>query len=279
LAGWRNDLALSVSARFFAIGFLTIRVFGRMIVSEVIAFRLPPHSPWCSLGSTGVMNILIVYAHPNPRSFNAAMKDLAVDVLTKRGHDVQVSDLYAMNFDPVGGPRDFTDVEDPSCFRYQREQVRAHLSGGFVLQLQQEMDKLLWADFVLFQFPLWWFSLPAILKGWVDRVFAMGFAYSDTARFETGVFRGKRAMLSITTGGLPSRYDADGQYGEFEAVVRHVQFGMFHFVGIDVLPPFVAFGAARIQTEQREAYLATFRERLLQLDATAAVFEHPKLVV
>jgi NAD(P)H dehydrogenase (quinone) len=222
------------------------------------------------------VNVLIVYAHPNPRSFNAAMKDVAVDVLTARGHDVRLSDLYAMNFDPVGGPRDFTDLEDPSCFRYQREQVRAQASAGFVPLLQQEMDKLLKADFILFQFPLWWFSMPAILKGWVDRVFAMGFAYSDTERFDTGIFRGKRAMLAVTTGGLPRRYSPEGAYGNFDAIVRHIEFGMLHFVGMDVLPPFVAYGAARVQTEQREAYLAAFRERLLALDGTAPVLAHAK---
>jgi len=59
------------------------------------------------------------------------------------------------------------------------------------------MDKLVWADFVIFQFPLWWFSVPAILKGWVDRVFAMGFSYNYGRSYEKGVFRGKRAMLSL----------------------------------------------------------------------------------
>jgi NAD(P)H dehydrogenase (quinone) len=89
------------------------------------------------------MRALIVYAHPSPHSFNAALKNIAVDVLTTSGHDVQVSDLYAMNFDAVGGPRDFIALEDPSYFRYQREQLHAHRSMGFDSGLQQEMEKLL----------------------------------------------------------------------------------------------------------------------------------------
>ncbi len=60
------------------------------------------------------MNTLIVYAHEEPQSFNAALKDRAVTVLTDAGHTVEVSDLYAMNFDPVGGKRDFTELADPS---------------------------------------------------------------------------------------------------------------------------------------------------------------------
>jgi NAD(P)H dehydrogenase (quinone) len=220
------------------------------------------------------MRVLIVYAHPEPRSFNAAMKDLACQVLTSCAHEVQVSDLYQMRFYPVAGPDDFSERQDSSSFNLQREQLNATRAGLFVPQLQGEMNKVLWADLLMFQFPLWWFSLPAILKGWVDRVFAMGFAYSDEKRFETGVFRGKRAMLALTTGGLPSRYDADGQYGKIDAMIRHIQFGMFHFVGMDVLPPFVAYGAARVTAEQRAIYLDAFRERLLAVDSTAPMLSH-----
>jgi NAD(P)H dehydrogenase (quinone) len=147
------------------------------------------------------MRILIVYAHPEPLSFTAALKNLAMEVLTEAGHEVQVSDLYAMKFDPAGGPTDFLAREDPSVFRYQREQIHATAADLFAPQLKAEMSKLAWADFVIFQFPLWWFSLPAILKGWVDRVFAMGFSYNIGQSYEKGVFRGKRAMLSFTTGG------------------------------------------------------------------------------
>src|SRR5215472_14670086 len=102
------------------------------------------------------MNVLIVYAHPEPLSFNAAMKNLAVEVLTAAGHEVRVSDLYAMNFTAAGGPVDFLDRLDPACFRYQREQMRATTDNKFVPQLKTEMDKLTWADLLIFQFPLWW---------------------------------------------------------------------------------------------------------------------------
>ena len=56
-------------------------------------------------------------------------------------------------------------------------------------------------ELMLWQFPLWWFGLPAVFKGWVDRVFAMGRTYGGDRRFETGVFRDKQALLSVTTGG------------------------------------------------------------------------------
>jgi NAD(P)H dehydrogenase (quinone) len=217
------------------------------------------------------MKALIVYAHPEPQSFNAALKNLAVEVLTSAGHQVQVSDLYAMNFTPAGGPVDFLERVDPDCFRYQREQMHATSADKFEPQLKAEMDKLAWADLVIFQFPLWWFSLPAILKGWVDRVFAMGFSYGAEQRFETGVFRGKRAMLAFTTGGPPTSYGPNGKNGDLDILLRHVQYGMFWFVGMEVLPPFIAYGAARVDHEQRAAYLAAYKERLLSLDSTAPI--------
>jgi len=220
------------------------------------------------------MNVLIVYAHPEPLSFNAALKNAAVEVLGGAGHEVQVSDLYAMRFDSAGGPVDFIERDDPSCFRYQREQIHATASDLFVPELKAEMDKLVWADFVVFQFPLWWFSLPAILKGWVDRVFAMGFSYGVEQRHETGIFRGKRAMLSFTTGGPPASYVPGGRNGDLDELLRHIQYGMLNFVGMDVLPPFVAYGAARVTPEQRAAYLAAYRERLLTLDSTAPIQYH-----
>jgi len=220
------------------------------------------------------MNVLIVYTHPEPRSFNAAMKDLAVEVLTQSGHQVQVSDLYALNFSPAGGPSDFIAREDTDFFHYQREQTHAHASNSFVPELKAEMDKLQWADLVIFQFPLWWFSLPAILKGWVDRVFAMEFAYGSGRRHETGVFRGKRAMLAFTTGGPPSSYTEGGSHGDVFELLRHVQYGMFHFVGMDVLAPFIAYGAARVTAAERAAYLERYRERLLKIESDVPLEFH-----
>ena len=222
------------------------------------------------------MNVLIVYAHPEPLSFNAAMKNLAVEVLRAAGHQVQVSDLYAMKFNPVGGPWDFQQLENPSFFHYQREQIHATAADLFMPELKAEMDKLVWADFVILQFPLWWFSLPAILKGWIDRVFAMGFSYNAGRSYDQGVFRGKRSMLSLTTGGPAASYGPGTKNGSIDQVLRHIQSGMQYFIGMDVLPPFIAYGASRAAPEQRAAYLEAYRQRLLSLETiTPLQFSSP----
>lgn len=78
-------------------------------------------------------------------------------------------------------------------------------------------------------------------------------------------------MLSFTTGGPQATYGPGGKNGDINDLLRHVQYGMLHFVGMDVLPPFIAYGASRVTAEQRAAYLAAYRERLLSLDTTAPI--------
>lgn len=208
------------------------------------------------------MRVLIVYAHPEPRSFVGALRDEASVTLARAGHEVAVSDLYAMRFDAAGGPQDFRELASPGRFGYQREQMKAAADGGFVPEVGREIAKVRDAELLLFVFPLWWFGLPAILKGWVDRVFAMGFAYGRGQEHETGPLRGKTAMLALTTGSPAPAFTSNGKNGSINALLFPVQYGMLHFVGMDVLPPFIAYGAARVDDAARAGYLSEWRERL-----------------
>jgi NAD(P)H dehydrogenase (quinone) len=208
------------------------------------------------------MNALIVYAHEEPKSFNGALRDTAAHVLKQAGHTVEVSDLFAMKFNPVGGKHDFTKLNDPSFFKYGVEQGAATEAKTFAADVAKEQEKLFRADFLLLQFPLWWFGLPAILKGWVDRVLAAGLTYSFGTWYSNGVFKGKRAMLSLTTGGPPSIYSPRGLNGDLNMILFPINHGVLRFVGFDVLPPFVAWAAARSTLEQRQEYLKCFEQRL-----------------
>jgi len=120
------------------------------------------------------MRVFIVHAHPEWKSFNGAMTREAVRALTGAGHDVTVSDLYGMAFNPVSDRNNFVTVKDAEYYRQQNEEAHAAARDGFAQDIQREMDKLFWCDALILQFPLWWFGLPAILKGWIDRVFASG---------------------------------------------------------------------------------------------------------
>lgn len=213
------------------------------------------------------MNVLIVYAHNEPASFCAAMLRTATTTLRAAGHGVVVSDLFAMGFDPVSDRRNFSTVLDPARLRLQAEEAHAHSEGGFVPALRAEMHKLAACDLLIFLFPIWWLGLPAILKGWVDRVFAVGVAYGGGRYFGSGVMRGKRAMCILTTGGLPASYDGSGHYASIDTVLYPVHRGVFEFTGFEVLPPFVAHGANRIGDGERAQILEALRARLTHIAA------------
>jgi len=116
------------------------------------------------------MKVLIVHAHPEPNSFTAALRDQAVTTLEAQGHEVKVSDLYAMNWNPVASADDFSARDNPDYLVYTLEQRLGVKSQSLAPDIQQELEKLLWADLLILNFPIFWFSTPAILKGWIDRV-------------------------------------------------------------------------------------------------------------
>lgn len=213
------------------------------------------------------MDVLIVYAHPEPTSFNAALVARAKAALRPAGHTVTVSDLYADRFDPEAGRHDFSTVADPDRFHYQSEQALAARQEAFVPEIAREQARVAAADLLVLQFPLWWGGPPAILKGWFERVLAYGFAYVDGRRFDTGVFKGRRALLSVTTGGTTARFGPDGAYGEIEKVLSQTQRLTLQYMGYSVEEPFVAYGAPRVGDEGRAAYLDEFARRVVEAAA------------
>ena len=123
------------------------------------------------------MNVLLVYAHPEPRSLNGSIRDFMVDRFVRAGHAVEVSDLYAMRWKPSLDADDFPQRDAAQPFRPSADSKRAFAEGAQTADVAAEQQKLRRADLVIFQFPLWWFSVPAIMKGWFERVYAYGFAY------------------------------------------------------------------------------------------------------
>ncbi|GAA0550203.1 NAD(P)H-dependent oxidoreductase [Chitinophaga japonensis] len=208
------------------------------------------------------MNVLIVYAHPEPKSMNNAMFKAAVEALTAAGHQVQTSDLYAMQFDPVSDRANFTSVHNPAFFKQQLEEVHATEVNGFASFIDAEQQKVEWCDLMIWQFPLWWFSVPAILKGWVDRVFAMGRMYGNGHFYENGISNGKKAMLSLTTGGAEETYIEGGLHGDLAGILRPLHRGILEFNGFSVLPPQVVYGPARMTEDGRRQELDNWQQRL-----------------
>ncbi len=215
---------------------------------------------------------LIVHTHPEPESFCAAQMREAVRTLEAQGYTVELSDLYQMQWNAALGEQDFTH-ELVGHFKPQVEQVKALKEGTLAADVAAEVEKVRRADLLVFSFPMWWFSLPALLKGWVDRVFAMGVAYGGTVgRFETGGFVGKRAVLLFTTGSTEDMFGPEARDGDLEVLLFHIHHGRLFFVGFDVLAPVVSYSPARKSPGERAAQLTAVQEAFSTLSDRQVLF-------
>lgn len=208
------------------------------------------------------MKVFAVYWHPEPQSFNAAMFQTIRETFAASQDEVRTSDLHAMQFDPVSSRGNFLGVREARYFKPQIEEQHATDMNGFADEIESEIAKLEWCDLMIWQFPLWWFGLPAALKGWVDRVFAMGRTYGGGRYYRSGVFRGKRALLSLTTGSSDDAYREDGFNGDITGILRPIHRGILQFVGFDALTPHIVYAPARLSEQQRVDELGAFSRRL-----------------
>jgi NAD(P)H dehydrogenase (quinone) len=224
------------------------------------------------------MKVLIVLAHPEPQSFNGSLARLAEETFVTGGAEVRISDLYSRQFEPDEHARHFSQRKNPIRFDVQTEQRFNHHQGTLPVDVTREIDDVLWADFVMLQFPLWWFGLPAILKGWMDRVFAYGALYTGSHCFQAGVCRGKRAMLSVTTGSPAEVCAHNGQEGDTQLILWPIHYAL-HYVGFSVLEPSLITGVrggyagndAAIQDRYLDTRLLEQRLRLTNLDSIPVI--------
>ncbi|HEX4108704.1 MAG TPA: NAD(P)H-dependent oxidoreductase [Solirubrobacteraceae bacterium] len=205
---------------------------------------------------------LIVYANPEPASFGAALRDHARATLEGAGVAVELSDLYAMDFEPVARAEDFAVRRFPQRLWYDREQQHAVRNQVLAADIEAEVAKLRRADLVLLMFPLWWFSVPAIMKGWFDRVLVKGVAYGGGERYENGGFAGKRALIVTTTNAWPGMTAPDGLLGDIDVILWPLQNGVLAYTGFAVLPPVVAHAVAFVDDHERRRVLDELTARL-----------------
>ncbi len=160
------------------------------------------------------MRVLIVYAHPNKNSFNHAILEKMQQGLQAEGHEVQVKDLYAENFDPVLRASDLESLQ----------------LGNIPENIAKEQASLCWAEGLVFIYPLWWFGRPAILKGWFDKVLTNGFAFKFGEEGLTGLLKHRRALALITAGGTEDFFKKNKAE---PLVYRPMTDGTLSFCGIE----------------------------------------------
>lgn len=232
-----------------------------------------------SIPGVNRMKILLVFAHPETRSLNAALRDVAVQELEAQGHEVRVTDLYAEGWKSVVDRADFPILESEARLKPATASKKSFEADALTEDVKAEIANLMWADALILQFPLWWFAMPAILKGWVDRVFAYGFAYgvgehSDKRwgdRYGEGTLVGKRAMLIVTAGGWKEHYAPRGVNGEIDDLLFPINHGILYYPGYDVLPPFVVYSVDRFKDADFEPTAERLRERMRALATTQPI--------
>ena len=225
------------------------------------------------------MKVLLVFAHPEPKSFSASLRDVAIHELEAAGHEVRVSDLYAMRWKAEVDRSDFSALAPNERLLPVAASKNAFTTNTLTDDVKAEIEKLLWADTLILQFPLWWFAMPAILKGWVDRVYAYGFAYgvgehSDKRwgdRYGEGTLAGKRAMLIVAAGGWEEHYSARGVNGPIDDLLFPINHGILYYPGYDVLPSFVVYSTDRFTEARFEAAAQRLRERIRTLKSTRPI--------
>jgi NAD(P)H dehydrogenase (quinone) len=138
------------------------------------------------------MKLLLVFCHPDPDSYGAALRDTAVQTLEAAGHDLRQIDLYAEGFDPV-----FTRAEKQT---YLTDTAR-NIEG-----VAAHVEALRWAEGWVVIYPTWFYGAPAMLKGWLERVWLPGVSFRiATAKQRTigGELGNIRLFVGITTSGSP----------------------------------------------------------------------------
>ncbi|WGE52789.1 NAD(P)H-dependent oxidoreductase [Actinobacillus equuli] len=158
------------------------------------------------------MNHLIIYAHPNPQSFNHAI--LSQVVQASQDHQVIVRDLYQLNFNPNLAWQEF----------------QSSLTSQYPTEIQIEHRYWQQADVITLIYPLWWMGFPAILKGYLDRVLSYGFAYQNGEIESVGLLKGKKMQQFVTLGNPNEKYQQKGFLQAFEHTMGN---GLFNFCGIE----------------------------------------------
>jgi NAD(P)H dehydrogenase (quinone) len=205
------------------------------------------------------MQAHIVLAHPEVKSFNAHLSGISQQVLDTAGYKTTLSDLYAMDFDPREGPYHYSSRKDAEVFHAQTEQRFSAENETLPPEVNSEIHCLLESDLLVVHFPLWWFGMPAILKGWMDRVFVYGLMYRSVMRYDKGIFAGKKVIVCVTTGASEDSCSHNGREGDTRLHLWPILYP-FRYLGFDVFQPEVFHGVGGVAfIEGNEGGLSTLK--------------------
>lgn len=176
------------------------------------------------------MKHLIIYAHPNEASLNHHFKNTVEQILTENNHEVIVRDLYQLNFNPV----------------LTQEDIDGQRKAEVADNVKHEQEFISWADSITFIYPIWWTGMPAIMKGYIDRVFTYGFAYRYNKGVQKGLLTGKSAFIINSHGKSNAEYN---EIGMDKALTLTSDKGIYTYCGLEIKQHFFFDKADRATDE------------------------------
>ncbi|REC49665.1 NAD(P)H-dependent oxidoreductase [Chryseobacterium pennipullorum] len=165
------------------------------------------------------MRHLIIYAHPNENSLNHSLLNTVIENLESQDHEIRIRDLYTIGFNPILSLAD----------------MQGQRMGQVSDDVKLEQEHILWAEQITFIYPIWWTGLPAIMKGYIDRVFSYGFAYRYDQGIQKGLLKGKKAVIINTHGKSVEEYE---QTGMDKALSLTSDAGIFIYSGLEIIRHF-----------------------------------------
>lgn len=162
------------------------------------------------------MRHLVIAAHPSAKSFNHSVVETYMSAAMERKHRVECRDLYAANFNPVLSARDLAAVG----------------RGKPAKDIREEQAAIRRANVITLVAPLWWSGFPAMLKGYLDRVFCAGFAYVIKQGEYLPGLTGKQGVIITTSGAIREESKSSGRLRAFKTIFDE---GLMEFCGIDLV--------------------------------------------
>ncbi|MBT2162250.1 NAD(P)H-dependent oxidoreductase [Zobellia barbeyronii] len=182
------------------------------------------------------MKHLIIYAHPNAASLNFHLKQTVAETLKQQNHEVVIRNLYDLNFNPI------LSLEDMSG---------QHM-GEVSKDVKKEQEYISWAEHITLIYPIWWTGMPAIMKGYIDRVFSYGFAYRYDAGIQKGLLKKKQTTIINTHGKSQAEYESIGMD---KALSLTSDTGIFKYCGLEVAQHFFFDQADRPSPERIQEWM------------------------
>lgn len=208
----------------------------------------------------------IVYAHPEPNSFVAAMRDTTRKALESAGWTTSLTDLTRGEFNPVASASDFGTRSREDYLVYSLEQRHAWRDRSIDPEIAAEVELMCASDLLVLVFPVFWYSVPAQMKGWIDRVFLSGVFYGGTRVYDKGGMVGKHALVVSSLGGRDYMFAPDGIHGELNGMLKHLLQGTLGYVGYSVYEPFFAHHVPYVDQDTRSGMLDKLSRELRALE-------------